>query len=185
MQLRQRRLVAPVLACVVVLAAIVVASPTTRGQIHRIARATGIETVPLPVHVNEPLRAMTLQHVDGTSVTLGPDQRGTYVYNVFTTWCASCREEMPALAQAARRLQQRGINVIGIDQGENPATVGMFAREHALSYPIVFDYDRATNAVLGANLIPMTVVVRDGVVRAMWSGPLGSAELERLVKDAS
>jgi peroxiredoxin len=180
-----RGFAAPVLACMAVVGVIAVVTPATRGQIHRLARAAGVESVPRPVRVNEALRPMQLQHEDGTHLTLGPDQRGTYVYNVFTTWCPSCREETPAFARVAKRLQQRGIKVIGIDQGESASAIDAFAQRNGLTYPIVIDYERATNAVLGANLIPTTVVVRDGVVRAMWSGPLGADELEALVDRAS
>lgn len=137
-----------------------------------------------PVRTGEPLPALSLVGLDGNSVRIGP-QRGTIVYNVFTTWCPSCRAETPALARAAAALHKHGIEMIGIDQGEPASAVSAFASEFQVGYPIVVDPDRQTNTLLGARVIPETIVVRDGVVRAISVGPLEGDALERLVSQST
>lgn len=124
--------------------------------------------------------ALSLLSLDGNPVSVGPTH-GTVIYNVFATWCPPCREETPTIARAAVEFQKRGIAVVGIDQGEPASAVTAFAREFNLGYPIMVDPNRQTNALLGARVIPETIVVRDGVVRAINVGPLDGAALDRLV----
>lgn len=184
MYFARRRFAAPVLLCMALATVGAIAMPSTRAEMHKFARATGIAAAQHPARVNEAVRSMRYTALDGSSVNLAAGQRGTYVYNVFTTWCPSCREELPAFSKLARRLQARGVKVVGIDQAEAAPKIADFAREQGLAYPVVIDADRTSNAVLGANLIPTTVVVRDGIVRAQWSGPLAPGDLERLVNAA-
>ena len=106
---------------------------------------------------------------------------GTALYNVFATWCGPCREETPMLAAASRRLIAHGVHVVGIDQGESPAAVRAFAYRFGLSYPILIDDDNSTNALLGARVIPETVLVRNGVVSEIYVGPLSGQGLAKLV----
>lgn len=161
-----------------------IAMPATRAEMHKFVRATGMSAAQRPARVNEAIRSMRYTALDGSGVTLPAGTRGTYVYNVFTTWCPSCREELPSFSKLARRLQARGVKVVGIDQAEGAQQIAAFVRDQGLAYPVVIDADRTSNAVLGANLIPTTVVVRDGIVRAQWSGPLAPRDLERLVNSA-
>ncbi len=138
-----------------------------------------------PVKTGEPLPALKLVALDGRSLEVKPPTHGTIVYNVFATWCPPCREETPTIARAATTLHKRGIELVGIDQGEPASAVNAFAKEFGLEYPIVVDPDRQTNVLLGARVIPETIVVRDGVVRAMAVGPLDRDALERLVAQSN
>ena len=137
-----------------------------------------------PVRPGEALPALNLVALDGSSIQVKPTH-GTVVYNVFATWCPPCREETPTIARAAVTLQKHGIRVVGIDQGEPASAVNAFAKEFGLGYPIVVDPDHQTNVLLGARVIPETIVVRDGVVRAMAVGPLDQDSLDRLVAQSN
>lgn len=137
-----------------------------------------------PVKTGETLPALSLVALDGRDVQLGP-KHGTVVYNVFTTWCPSCRAETPSLARAAAALRKHGIEMIGIDQGEQASAVSAFVDEFRVGYPVVVDPNRQTNALLGARVIPETIVVRDGVVRAMAVGPLDGDALQKLVAQSN
>lgn len=182
MKIVTSRVLAGAAACVA-LAVAIPAFPQVRSELHRLA---GQHIARLrPVKVNDPIRPMLYRNLDGGPITLGTGMHGTYVYNVFTTWCPSCREELPAFADMARKLQRRGVKVYGIDQGESPETVRAFTQANALPFETVLDSDRTSNSVLGANMIPTTVIVRDGVVVATWSGPLSPAGLTALLKSAT
>jgi cytochrome c biogenesis protein CcmG/thiol:disulfide interchange protein DsbE len=180
---KARRFRVSLVICALVLIAAVVFSPTVRAQLHRAARLVGLESAPRPVREGEALRPMALESLDGQSYTITSNTHGTVVYNVFTTWCPSCREETPAIAAVSARLKQHGIAFIGIDQGEPPSAVENYARAEHLDYPIVLDNYRASNAVLGANVIPMTVIVHNGIVRSIVSGPVTAEQLEQLAEN--
>jgi len=124
---------------------------------------------------------MTLTDLTG-SPALVQSASGTTVFNVFATWCVPCRQETPAFAVAARTLQAHGVQVVGIDQGEPAARVEAFVSEFALKYPVLIDDSRFTNSVLGARVIPETLVVHRGVLAAVYVGPLDDGTLQAIVR---
>jgi thiol-disulfide isomerase/thioredoxin len=122
----------------------------------------------------EPLRVSSLY---GASYTLPPPQRPT-VINIFATWCMPCREETPGFAAAASGLRARGIGLVAIDQEESAAAVAAFAKEFGLTYPVYIDTSGITHDLLGARVIPTTILVnRSGVIVWEHAGPITSAEL--------
>ncbi len=165
-QTRRRWFGVPLLLCVLAVAGLVFYAH--RHRVHA-------------VRTGEPLPALSLMTLDGHSAELGSRTSGIVVYNVFATWCPPCRAETPALARTAVELQKRGIKVIGIDQGESALAVSEFAREFNLSYPLVVDPNRQTNVLLGARVIPETIVVQDGIVRSISVGPLDEDAFRRLL----
>jgi thiol-disulfide isomerase/thioredoxin len=121
-----------------------------------------------------PLRVSSLY---GGSYTLAAAQRPT-VINVFATWCTPCREETRGFAGAAERLRARGVEVVAIDQEESAAAVLRFARQFALPYPVYIDTSGITHDLLGARVIPTTIVVnRSGVIVWEHAGPLTPSQL--------
>ena len=111
-----------------------------------------------------------VQTTDDRSLTLGAGpSHGIVVYNVFTSWCPACKEELPDVRQAAAELHD--VRFVGIDQGEPPALVAAFAARAQLPFPVVVDTSSATNRLLGARMIPETLIVRDGVIKRVIVGP--------------
>lgn len=134
-----------------------------------------------PVVAGDRVPSLDMTSLSGRSVVLTPLKRGVTVYNVFTTWCPSCREETPALAKLADKLRRQGVQFVGIDQGEPAAPIAAFALQFGISYPIVVDNGHLSNAVLGARVIPRTIVVKDGVVKAIAVGPITPHALETMI----
>lgn len=163
----RRRVAAPLIACVVFL----LAGAFVLHHFRRVKAVTAGDRVP----------ALAMTGLNGGPVTLRPLTRGVTVYNIFATWCPSCREEMPALSRAARMLRARGIQVIGIDQDESAGSIEAFVAHFGISYPIVVDTGHVSNAVLGARVIPQTVVVKDGIVKAIAVGPITTRALEHMI----
>lgn len=121
-----------------------------------------------------PIRVSSLY---GTALTLAPPRHPTVV-NVFATWCVPCREETPGFAAAAKGLRARGIDLVAIDQEESTAAVAAFARAFGVSYPVYIDTTGVTHDVLGARVIPTTILVnKSGVIVWEHAGPLTQSEL--------
>ncbi|HEX8806700.1 MAG TPA: TlpA disulfide reductase family protein, partial [Candidatus Aquilonibacter sp.] len=97
------------------------------------------------------------------------------------TWCVPCASETPMLSAAAPRLRAEGISIIGIDQGDPPVAVRSFIERYDLRYPVFIDDTKATNSLFGARVIPETLLVRNGIVEAIYVGPLSSDALKELV----
>ncbi|HKU68025.1 MAG TPA: TlpA disulfide reductase family protein [Candidatus Baltobacteraceae bacterium] len=148
------------LAGVVLVALVLVGARLERHYHHHVLR-TGDRLVPIQV-----------SSLYGSAYTLSPAHRPTII-NVFATWCTPCREETPGFAAAARGLRARGFDLVGIDQEESAAAVSAFAQEFALPYPVYIDTTGVTHDLLGARVIPTTILVNgDGVIVWEHAGPL-------------
>lgn len=133
-----------------------------------------------PAAPGKPLPVIALIDLDGAAASLRP-QSGTMLYNVFATWCAPCASETPMLSGAAAGLRARGISIVGIDQGDSLERVRSFVERYDLRYPVLVDDARATNTLLGARVIPETLLVRNGIVVQIYVGPLSAGALAQLV----
>jgi len=117
------------------------------------------------------------------------DFRGRVVLlNFWATWCAPCREEMPALETLARDLGPRGLTVVGVNFKETRRQVEAFRKEHALGFPILLDGDGRVTAGYQVFALPVTVLVdRRGMLAGTvlgvrdWVGPDARAYLGRLL----
>ncbi len=137
------------------------------------------------VQVGQALPALNFVDLDGVTkpLTFAPG-RVTFV-NVFATWCPPCKAETPDLVAFAARGTAKGIDVIGIDQEETAAQVRAYAARYGIRYSIVIDRGRETKDVLGARIIPRTIVVDGkGIVRAVISGPMTADQMTRLAAEA-
>jgi thiol-disulfide isomerase/thioredoxin len=104
------------------------------------------------------------------------------VVNFWATWCAPCREEMPAFTRLQSRWGSRGVQFIGLAQ-DDPAKVARFAKELAINYPLwtggeeVGELGRRLGNRLG--VLPFTVILDSrGHVMDQRVGAYKEADLE-------
>jgi thiol-disulfide isomerase/thioredoxin len=180
--MHRTRLLVVVVACLLVAVA-VVAAPASHPFLRKAAYAIGILHPVPPLHVGQRFPTFRVADLDGSAQTVsGDDARGTVIYNVFTSWCPSCRDEAPIFAGAASRLAHEGVRVVGIDQAESPAAISRFEQTYGISYPILIDTDSASSALLSVRVIPETIVVHDGIVRAIAVGPVDASFLDQAAR---
>jgi len=97
--------------------------------------------------------------------------------NVWASWCAPCRTELPALAEYATR--PGAVPVVGIDVQDDPRSALALLRELGITLPSVTDPDDALRRALTVPpALPISYVVRaDGsVTRVDPPTPFGSAD---------
>lgn len=128
------------------------------------------------------LYATSFRDLEGRPRSLGQFQGRVLVLNFWATWCAPCREEMPAFDRVARRWKDRGIAIVGVSQ-EAADTVIRFQREIGVTYPLWTGGDETAELArrLGNRIdaLPFTAVVGpDGTVVAAKVGPYTEPELE-------
>ena len=112
--------------------------------------------------------------------------------NVWATWCAPCREEMPALDRLQRKLGGRGFEVVALSiDAAGASVVKRFYEEVGVrSLAIYVDPTMRATATLAAVGVPTTLLIdRQGreVGRrtgpAEWDGPRSVSIIQEYLKD--
>ena len=128
------------------------------------------------------LYATPFTDLQGHPQALGRFQGKVVVVNFWATWCAPCRDEMPAFDRLYTRWQARGVEIVGIS-AEEPATVASFASSVRVGYPLwtggseVNELSRRLGNHLG--VLPHTALIGPrGEVLETRVGPYTESQLE-------
>lgn len=122
--------------------------------------------------------------LDGESIS-GESLRGEVVLvNVWATWCAPCRVEMPLLQAMHERHASRGFTLLGLSVDRTgPEGVMAFLQERGITYPVAIVGAAVERAFGGVQGYPTSFLLdRQGVIRHAVMGPLGPATLELAVR---
>ena len=108
------------------------------------------------------------------------------VVNVWASWCAPCRAEMPLLQRASRSYDGRVV-FVGIASRDSPQAARKFLDEVGVTYPNLFDDSGDVRRALGLRGFPTTYVFdADGLLRETVVGgitePKLAAQLEDLLR---
>ena len=135
------------------------------------------------------LLAASFSDARGAPVSLGQFQGKLVVVNFWATWCAPCREEMPAFSRLQEQWGARGVQFVGLSD-EDPARVERFGRDLGIDYPLWVGRDDvgALARRLGnhSGVLPFTVLV-DGQGRVIdqRAGPYTESELDAKLREIS
>ncbi len=130
----------------------------------------------------------TLPSIDGRPIRLS-DYAGRPVWiNVWASWCAPCRAEMPdinAVYQEARANQSagdQGLALLAVSIGEDPAAVRKYLDSTKYDLTVLVDPTfNLTEQYRITGLPTHYFVGADGVIRALHIGPLKPAAMRALL----
>ena len=136
-----------------------------------------------------PLLAASFRDTRGMPHSLAELEARLIVVNFWATWCAPCREEMPAFARLQSQWRDRGVQFVGL-ANDDPAKVDAFAREIVVNYPLWIGADEVSE--LSRRLgnphgsLPHTAIVGgDGRVIETRVGTYSEVALARVLERLS
>ena len=133
-----------------------------------------------------PLLSLTDQH--GTNHTLAAYHGRVVLVNFWATWCAPCREEMPALQALQHRLGKERLVVLAVNYGESPEKVQQFAHHTPVDFPLLLDRHMEAAKAWQVRVLPTSFVLgQDGDIRYSAVGMLdwGDAQIAQLLTTLS
>jgi len=136
---------------------------------------------PIELPVENSFPAASLSQFEGILVGL----RGKpVVVNIWASWCAPCRTEMPLLQEAADEYAGRAV-ILGVASNDDPRSAKQFLDDLGLTYPNIFDDTSEIRLALELTAYPTTYVFGvDGEIRARVNGGISEQRLAGLIDDA-
>lgn len=157
------------------------------------AAAIGQVAAMLPANPPQSLKALAFDAPDGKPMSLADREGKTLLVNLWATWCAPCRAEMPALNTLQKEMGSDKFEVVAVnvDTGDDEkpkkflAEIGVdalgFYRDNTLD---LFNDLKKRGLALG---LPVTLLVDgDGCLLANMNGPAewAGADAKRLLEIA-
>jgi len=133
--------------------------------------------------VGAPAPAIDLPDVrPGRARVVLAERLGTPVLvNFWATWCTPCRQEMPLLNAADKRLGGK-VAILGVDVKDNRAEAVRFLAERGIAYPSAYDPEASLRRSFELVGLPVTVLVgRDGRVVDRVTGAVTRSRLDGLL----
>lgn len=105
----------------------------------------------------QPLPDLALATLDGERERLDQHLGRPLIVNLWASWCAPCRREMPMLVDVAE--QRSDVNVLLVNQGESRAQVRSYLEEVGLAgHAVRLDPESRTSRALDVRAFPTTLV---------------------------
>lgn len=137
--------------------------------------------------VGEKAADFELLGMEGNVHTMSEYEGKARVINFWGTYCPPCVREMPALQAQWEKWKDQGVEIIGINVGENQMTVENFVAQTGVKFPILMDPKRDAVASFGVGPMPTTFfVTKSGKIDHIRIGELDldtlDKQIEQLVK---
>jgi cytochrome c biogenesis protein CcmG/thiol:disulfide interchange protein DsbE len=152
-----------------------------------------------PVVPGEAAPPFAVTALDGTPVGLDRYRGQVVLLNVWATWCAPCREEMPSMERLYRELADEDFEILAVSvddrlSGGVPAdALRAFAEEFALTFPILHsapdDPDNIQRIYQTTGVPESFLIGPDGVIyrrisgATTWDSPQYRDQILRLLEE--
>ena len=138
-------------------------------------RTLGDEIFPVGIGTAAPAFAATVVTGadSGAPRTLGDYEGKVVLLNIWATWCAPCREEMPSIQALHERYAPEGLEVVAvsIDDARGERAIRDFAREFGLTFDILHEPTGDIQRAYQTTGVPETFIIGpDGVIQRKQVG---------------
>lgn len=143
-----------------------------------------------PMNDSSPTRDFTLPDQAGNKLSLKDFRGKLLMLNFWASWCAPCREEMPAIERLYQEFQNKGFVILGVNVRDKREDALAFIKEFKVTYPVVFDPTGRWLLAYGAWGLPNTYLIGpqgEGLARtsghADWYSPGARALIQALLNE--
>jgi peroxiredoxin len=134
-----------------------------------------------PVITGSPAPEFTVRALDGSPVSLSDYEGRVVLMNIWATWCAPCREEMPSMQRLYEAMEGTDFEILAVsvdaqagetDASGNPGgDLAAFADELGLTFPILHNPSGDIQRTYQTTGVPETFLIgRDGLIYKKVSG---------------
>ncbi|HEY5498553.1 MAG TPA: TlpA disulfide reductase family protein [Syntrophales bacterium] len=106
----------------------------------------------------------SIRDVNGRIFSMNDYGKKTVLLIFSTTWCPSCRTEIPHFKQIYQSYNHRGLEMVNIDIQESRDKVARFAAKYQLPYRVLLDEKGDVASAYGIMGVPAMILIKDGVV---------------------
>ena len=136
--------------------------------------------IPSPF-INKPAPTFSAPKLDAPEVKLSPaDLKGqVWLFNVWASWCVSCRAEHPVLNQLAK---QNAVVIVGLNYKDEPTDAKNWLNNLGNPYDVsIMDQDGRIGIDYGVYGVPETFVIdKKGLIRYKHTGPVSDDDVQKI-----
>jgi thiol-disulfide isomerase/thioredoxin len=147
----------------------------------------------LKVRIGQVVPPLAVQDLNNQPTTLKPVPGKLLMINVWATWCAPCRHEMPSLQRLFKRLGNDRLELVGLSVDMDEHVVREYLIENKIVFPSFLDRNSTVvNGVFGIRVFPSTFFLSpDGTLLKVvegwrdWESPEMVADISALLPTPS
>lgn len=96
-----------------------------------------------------------------TCDALGIEKQKVYVVDFFASWCHSCKKELPLIEKMRPQLEQKRVEIVGVNVDKEREKGLAFSRELGLNFRVVSDADNRIIGTFNPIGMPSLYLVKD------------------------
>ena len=141
------------------------------------AHASGVDDAARELDLIRPPRPkqasdFTVSLLGGETLRLKGQRGKPVLVNFWATWCAPCREEMPAMERLYLKHRERGFVVLAVSVDTDASLVKPFLERFKLTFPVALDAKMDLANAYGVRALPASFLIdRNGYLTALALGP--------------
>ncbi|MCW9708688.1 TlpA disulfide reductase family protein [Fodinibius salsisoli] len=126
----------------------------------------------------------TLNTMSGDPFTLSDHEGKVVVINIWATWCAPCRKEIPDFMKMQREMRDQGVLFLGVSIDEEGwDAVRPYAQKMDINYPVVVDDGSVFDGYGPFRLIPTSYIInKRGQVEYVAPGMMTERKLKPILE---
>ena len=142
-----------------------------------VAQASGLDEAVRDLDLIRPPRPkqasdFTVSLLGGETLRLRGQRGKPVMVNFWATWCAPCREEMPAMERLYLKHREHGFVLLAVSVDSDASLVKPFLERYKLTFPVTLDAKMDLANTYGVRALPASFLIdRNGYLTALALGP--------------